>query len=187
MLRRKREVQAAEHVLPVISGRIATLDKGIEMTMPNASTVGNADLSKFLFAEVGTQPNGLPLTILSVLARLGQDPWVEAARWTRLPKATIVDALAGSIAQMPLAPQARAEARQTAARLVQLLPSQLQPPRKANEVVEKKRIAKPRLVLLLIAVIAIVLGIATAVLPQTIHAKGIVPLSQFDAAAVHKK
>ena len=35
----------------------------------------NSGLNAFLFAEVGTELNGSPLTILSVLARLGQDPW----------------------------------------------------------------------------------------------------------------
>jgi hypothetical protein len=147
----------------------------------NSATVGNPALSTFLFAEVGMQPNGLPLTILSVLARLGQDPWAEAARWTKLPRSTTIDKLAGSIAQMPLAPQALAEARQTASRLVLLLPTQLQTPRKQAEVTAKKA-AKPMWVLAAIAVVTMALGVATAFVPRANDANGVVPLSKFDSA-----
>src|SRR4051794_512570 len=146
----------------------------------NSAAVGNPALSTFLFAEVGTQPNGLPLTILSVLARLGQDPWTEAARWTKLPRSTTIDKLAGSIAQMPLAPQALAEARQTASRLVLLLPTQLQIPRKQAEVTAKKKVAKPMWVLAAIAVITMALGVATALVPRANDANGVVPLAKFD-------
>jgi hypothetical protein len=156
------------------------------MTTPDASAVGNPALSKFLFAEVGTQANGLPLTILSVLARLGQDPWAEAAGWTRQPKSMIVDTLARSIAQMPLAPQALAEARQTASRLVLLLPSQLQTPRKEQDAAAGKS-ARPKWVLMALAGVVFALGVATFVAPQMTRSEGIVPLSQFDAAAVHKE
>jgi len=156
------------------------------MTTPDAFAVGHPALSRFLFAEVGTQTNGLPLTILSVLARLGQDPWAEAARWTKLPKSTTVDTLARSIAQMPLAPQALAEARQTASRLVALLPSQLQTTRRDDEATVRNA-AKPKWVLMAIAGAVLALGIATAFVPRANHTNGIVPLSQFDAAAVQNK
>jgi hypothetical protein len=156
------------------------------MTTPDAFAVGNPALSTFLFAEVGIQPNGLPLTILSVLARLGKDPWAQAARWTKLPKSAIVDMLAKSIAQMPLAPQALAEARQTASRLVMLLPSQLQAPRKVAETAARKS-ARPIWVLMAVAGVTMGLGIAAAVVPPATRSNGIVPLSQFDAGAVHKK
>ncbi len=84
----------------------------------------NSDLNAFLFADVGTELNGSALTILSVLARLGQDPWAEAARWAKLPKAAVIDCLAQSITRMPLSPQALARAGATAARLALLLPGQ---------------------------------------------------------------
>jgi hypothetical protein len=97
------------------------------MSTSNAFALKNSGLNEFLFAEVGIEANGTPLTILSVLARLGQDPWAQAARWTKLPKASIIDCLANSISQMPLRPQFLAEARTTAARLILLLPAQAQP------------------------------------------------------------
>jgi hypothetical protein len=94
------------------------------MPRSDAFAFKKSGLNAFLFAEVGTEVNGSPLTILSVLARLGQDPWVEAARWAKLPKAAIIDCLAQSIGQMPLCPQALTDARLTATRLILLLPTQ---------------------------------------------------------------
>ncbi len=93
------------------------------MARSNAFAFKNSGLGSFLYAEVGTELNGSVLTIQSVLARLGQDPWAEAARWVSLPKATIIDRLAACIAQMPLSPQALFDSRKTAARLVKLLPA----------------------------------------------------------------
>ncbi len=95
------------------------------MSQADAFALKNSGLNDFLFAEVGTEMNGSPLTILSVLARLGKDPWAEAARLARLPKSSIIDDLANSISKMPLCPQALMDARGTAARLILLLPSQV--------------------------------------------------------------
>jgi hypothetical protein len=94
------------------------------MSNSDAFALKNSGLNAFLFAEVGPELNGSPLTILSVLARLGQDPWAEAERWAALPKAAMIDCLAQSIGQMPLCPQALLDARATASRLILLLPTQ---------------------------------------------------------------
>ena len=94
------------------------------MSHPDAFALKNSGLNEFLFAEVGTELNGSQLTVLSTLARLGLDPWTEAARWTKLPKNVMIDYLAHSIAQMPLGRQALVEAHITASRLILLLPSQ---------------------------------------------------------------
>ncbi|WP_428534538.1 hypothetical protein [Rhodopila sp.] len=96
------------------------------MANSDAFALKNSGLNEFLFAEVGSEINGTPLTILSVLARLGKDPWAEAARLARLPKSSTIDDLANSISKMPLCPQALMDARGTAARLILLLPSQVQ-------------------------------------------------------------
>jgi hypothetical protein len=94
------------------------------MAQTDAFVLPNSGLNRFLHAEVGTELNGSALTILSVLARLGQDPWTEAARWARMPKGAIIDSLTKCIGQMPLSPQALRDARLTASRLVLLLPGQ---------------------------------------------------------------
>jgi hypothetical protein len=118
-------------------------------------------LNPFLFAEVGTELNGSTLTILSVLARLGQDPWAEAAKWTKLPKATIIDRLAQSIEQMPLSSQAIKEARSTAARLILLLPSQVAHPADAPAATRAgSRMVVPKWVLPAVCCAAVAMGVA---------------------------
>ena len=102
---------------------------GNQHAILDAFALKNSGLNEFLFAEVGNEVNGSPLTILSVLARLGMDPWTEAARLTRMPKAAFIDCLTNCISQMPLCPQALLEARATAARLFTLLPSPVLSPR----------------------------------------------------------
>ena len=94
----------------------------------DAFALRNLGLDEFLFAEVGTEDNGSALTILSTLARLDQDPWAEAARWAKLPKAAGIDCLARCIVRMPLSRQALADAVDTASRLILLLPTQTGPP-----------------------------------------------------------
>jgi hypothetical protein len=96
------------------------------VTSTNPFALKNSNLNAFLFADVGTELNGSALTILSVLARLGQDPWAEAAQWAKMPKAAAIDCLAQCIGKMPLGPQALAETYATASSLVQLLPVRTQ-------------------------------------------------------------
>jgi len=95
----------------------------MQTTHPNIFALKNSGLDAFLYADVGTEPNGSTLTILSMIARLGRDPWAEAANWATLPRAGAIESLVHSIAQMPLVPSALVEARSTAARLVRLLPT----------------------------------------------------------------
>ena len=72
--------------------------------MPNIKAFGlNAsDLNPFLFTCVGTEVNGSALTVLSVLARLGSDPWTEAGRLATLPRPAATDWLAERIISTPL-------------------------------------------------------------------------------------
>ena len=83
----------------------------------------DSGLNAFLFSDVGTDPNGTGLTILSLLARLGKDPWDEAAAWSRQPRDAAITALADSISRMPPNQQALDDAHLTASRLVALLPT----------------------------------------------------------------
>jgi hypothetical protein len=89
--------------------------------MADIFALRDSGLNAFLFSEVGMEPNGTSLTILSLLARLGKDPWVEAAAWARKPKAAAARLLSDSISQMPPNQQASANAHLTALRLVDLL------------------------------------------------------------------
>jgi hypothetical protein len=96
----------------------------MNVTSTDAFALTNSDLNTFLFADVGTELNGSALTILSVLARLGKDPWAEASRWAKMSRSASVDCLAQSIGKMPLDPLALADTYATASRLILLLPLQ---------------------------------------------------------------
>lgn len=96
------------------------------MDHPNAFALQTSDLNAFLFADVGTELNGSPLTILSMLARLGRDPWADAARLAKLPKNEAFDYLTRSISEMPLGPESAAGTPATVSRLLLLLPGQTQ-------------------------------------------------------------
>jgi len=94
------------------------------MAQNDAFALKNSGLNDFLFAELGTELNGSTLTVLSTLARLGKDPWAQAAEWAKMPYAATVEGLTQSILRMPLCAASLAEARATAGRLVALLPRQ---------------------------------------------------------------
>ncbi len=94
------------------------------MTQTDAFALKNLGLNAFLFAEVGIEQSGSTLTVLSTLARLGNDPWAQAAEWAKMPNAASIDCLTNSILRMPLRGLAYVEARAIATRLVMLLPRQ---------------------------------------------------------------
>jgi hypothetical protein len=76
----------------------------------------------FLFASIGADRNGMPLSVLSALARMDVDPWQEAARLTALPEATATRSLAALLAARPDGAWADTGSGATAARLIALLP-----------------------------------------------------------------
>jgi hypothetical protein len=80
------------------------------------------DLDKFLFAAVGAEQNGIPLSMVSALTRLGLDPWDEAGRLSSLGKREAVEQLARLIAELPDTRRPLAEAREIASGLVEQLP-----------------------------------------------------------------
>jgi hypothetical protein len=86
--------------------------------LPQAFPPLGSEYEPFLYAVVCDEPNGAPLTMVSAIARSGADPWQEAARIARLPKAGAFEALTRLI-------PVRGEAENTAIakRLFSLLPA----------------------------------------------------------------
>lgn len=80
------------------------------------------DLDNFLFAGVGADQNGIPLSMVSVLTRLGLDPWEEAGRLSSLSKGEAIEQLARLVAELPGGHWALADAREIAGGLVEQLP-----------------------------------------------------------------
>jgi hypothetical protein len=80
------------------------------------------DLDRFLFAAVGAEQEGIPLSTLSALTQLGLDPWEEAGRLSSLGKREAVEQLARLIAELPGTRRPFAEVREIAGGLVEQLP-----------------------------------------------------------------
>ncbi len=93
------------------------------MASTDAFALSRTGLNEFLFAPVGTEANGMTLSVISVFARLGNDPWLEAGRLARLPKLEATDSLARIIAGMPTSIWPLQAATAIASRLVTLLPA----------------------------------------------------------------
>jgi hypothetical protein len=92
------------------------------------------DLDKFLFATVGEEIDGVPLSVVSALVRLGLDPWEEAGRLSVLGSREAAEQLARLIAELPGSPRPLAEAREVARPLVVLLPKRDAAPRIAPQI-----------------------------------------------------
>jgi hypothetical protein len=78
------------------------------------------DFDDFLFASIGEDASGAPVSLLTVLARLDVDAWEEAANLARMSRETATQRLASLLASVPNSP-ALAESATIATRLVALL------------------------------------------------------------------
>jgi hypothetical protein len=93
------------------------------MTLSARFSLLHSDLNDFLYASVGDEQNGMPLSVISALTRLGVDPWDEAARLAALPKAIAAEALAPMIARLSVGQSLpRSDDLALARRLAGLLP-----------------------------------------------------------------
>lgn len=82
-----------------------------------------SEFDSFLHATIGNDGNGMLLSVLSALARLGVDPWQEAASLASLPGPSAIARLTGLITALPREPSSHRDHESIAARLVALLPS----------------------------------------------------------------
>lgn len=82
----------------------------------------HSELNDFLFAQMGEEGSGAPLSVLSALTRLGADPWAEGARLSDLPRDAAVQALVSMITMFPRQTRGASDAPMLAERLVELLP-----------------------------------------------------------------
>jgi hypothetical protein len=81
-----------------------------------------SEFGDFLYAPVGVERNEMTLSVLSALARLGIDPWKEAAELSELAKNTAAQRLGSLIARLPGGRWTQAESAAIADRLIELLP-----------------------------------------------------------------
>jgi hypothetical protein len=86
-----------------------------------------AELDDFLHASIGMERDEMPLSVLSALARLGLDPWKEAAELCELPRDCATQRLAGLIVRLPGGRWTQVEAGEIAHRVIKLLPPRNSP------------------------------------------------------------
>ena len=97
------------------------------MTLRPEYSLGHSEYNAFLFASVGEEKIGLPLTVLTAFTRLDIDPWREAARLSDLSRETAARALAAVIARLPEGNWKASDSPEIAARLVCCLPGRSVP------------------------------------------------------------
>jgi hypothetical protein len=93
------------------------------MANTDAFALQQSGFNAFLFPLVGTEPNGMTLSLVSVFARAGNDPWLEAGRLAGSSKSEATESLARSIAGMPTSIWPLQAAIAIADRLIALLPT----------------------------------------------------------------
>ena len=80
------------------------------------------EFDAFLFATVGEEVDGVPLSVLSALSRLDLDPREEAVRLGHLTREAAADQLARMIARLSDRRWSVSEARKIASGLIERLP-----------------------------------------------------------------
>ena len=79
------------------------------------------DFDDFLFAPVGQDFDGTPLTLATGLARLGLDPWEEAAELAKLGREPALQRLASRLEAIPNRPSSPEDTVNATTRLLALL------------------------------------------------------------------
>lgn len=97
------------------------------MTVLPDYALSRARYTPFLFTVVGTERNdakngGEDITVLTALARIGIDPWQEAARLAVLPRVEAAESLAETFLNLPDTRWTLGDASGTAQRIVDTLP-----------------------------------------------------------------
>ena len=93
------------------------------MVLRSAYTPVLPEMDAFLFASVGEEIGGIPLSVLSALAQLGLDPRNEAARLSKLTSEAAASQLGQLFARLPDRPWPAAKIARIASTLVELLPA----------------------------------------------------------------
>jgi hypothetical protein len=93
------------------------------MAISEISKLEKSDLNAFLFSDVGQERSGMTMSVVSLIARMGADPWREAGRLAGLPQDAAREWLAQTIASTPSSTWSLPDATVIATRLVALLPS----------------------------------------------------------------
>lgn len=142
------------------------------MTQQDAFALSRSNLNGFLFADIGVERSGMPLSVISALARQGLDPWQEAERLAKEPRTVATDGLARLIAAMPASLWSLPDATAIAARLVSLLPGRgdrdadPQPAASSTSPASPKAMKSGPWLIVAILTVALLAGLAALVVPS---------------------
>lgn len=93
-----------------------------------------SEFNAFLFSPIGEGRNGMPLSVVSLLARCDLDPWLEATSLAAMPADAAARRLDSLIRSLPDQPLTLPDSRTIATRLIALLPcwtdADMRPPEK---------------------------------------------------------
>ena len=84
----------------------------------------HSGLEAFLAAPLWEEDNGSTLSVLSALARLGMDPWKQAALLAEKPKEGAAETLAKILSRLPKNGREEPKYLELSERAVELLPAQ---------------------------------------------------------------
>jgi|HubBroStandDraft_6_1064221.scaffolds.fasta_scaffold551538_2 hypothetical protein len=105
------------------------------------------EFDAFLFQTIGEDSSGLPLSIVSLLARMDLDPWEEAARLADLPPEAATQRLTLLLAASPVTSPTQAASESSVTHLIALLPRRTHFGGRSLEVVGASTLPPPRLVM----------------------------------------
>lgn len=123
--------------------------RDVEAALPPAFSLLKSEFNDFLFAPIGEENNNTVLTVLSAFARLGVDPWQEAARLGQLSTDKATHRLTAIISGLPKGLWAESDVETIAARLVGLLPMKRASRSPSRDPTSRTRWAPSRLMALL--------------------------------------
>jgi hypothetical protein len=86
-----------------------------------------SEFNAFLFSPIDDDRNGMPLSVLSLLARRDLDPWQEAASLAAMPADAATRRLEALIRALPGQPLTLPDCGSVARRLIALLPRPIDP------------------------------------------------------------
>ena len=95
------------------------------MTRAASDSRLGSNFDRFLFEPIGQDQNGMPLNVVSVLARMDLDAWQEAGTLAALPKEEAAQKLMALFRASPDQALLESDQAATVARLIALLPRPL--------------------------------------------------------------
>jgi hypothetical protein len=140
------------------------LDLANEVKTPDPAPRLGSEFNAFLFSPIGEDRNGMPLSVVSLLARRGLDPWQEAATLAAMSADAATRRLDSLIRTLPAQPLTLPDSRTIATRLIALLPRwtdpKIRPGEKQATAADARAVARRRRTM----VVAMILVISTMLL-----------------------